>query len=413
MFCKANFIYFLKSTVLLCFFTFTCLNSQAQWQQASGIQGGTVNTFAIKDSIVFAGTDTGGVYSSADNGQHWTAMNNGLANKNVKSLLVKNNLIVAGISDGLSSGVSFLSTNNGATWSPSSNPYFGILFCLTLKGNDILAGTWYGVSKSSDNGSSWTTLPDVGLPSNATVTSLAFIGANIFAGVYGSSTDNSGVFLSGDNGSNWLTRNNGLTDTVITSLATSGTTIFAGTFSGGVFSSSDNGLYWTAVNTGLTNLKINTLMVNGTALFAGTDKGIFLSLNNGLNWKAINDSLPANSSVSSIIVKGEYILAGTAFTVWKRKLIEVVTGLHNEISEFSQIHIYPNPVTNKLFIIAASPYISTNVLIEVMDLKGEKLMSFDQRLQNDKPVSIDISDLGEGIYFLILDNKPYKFVKMN
>ena len=43
------------------------------------------------------------------------------------------------------------------------------------------------------------------------------------------------MFLSNDNGSTWAAFNNGLTNTSVTSLAVSGTNLFAGTYGSGVF----------------------------------------------------------------------------------------------------------------------------------------------------------------------------------
>ena len=68
-------------------------------------------------------------------------------------------------------------------------------------------------------------------PFGGTINSLAVSGTNIFAGTL------DGVFLSTDNGSNWIGVNNGLSSTVVLSLLVSGTNIFAGTLDGGVFTS--------------------------------------------------------------------------------------------------------------------------------------------------------------------------------
>jgi len=78
-----------------------------------------------------------------------------------------------------------------------------------------------------------------------------------------------GIYRSSDHGNSWSNQGPGLTDTNVTSLAVSGSTIFAGTtthivdsaygdaglyfagmFGGGVFRSSDYGASWTEVNTG-------------------------------------------------------------------------------------------------------------------------------------------------------------------
>ena len=55
----------------------------------------------------------------------------------------------------------------------------------------------------------------------------------------------------------------------ITSLAISGSNIFAGTLGGGVFLSPNNGTSWTAVNTGLTDTYISSVAISGRNIFAG------------------------------------------------------------------------------------------------------------------------------------------------
>ena len=77
----------------------------------------------------------------------------------------------------------------------------------------------------------------------------------------------------------------------------------------------------------------------------------------------------------------------------------------------NEIKIYPNPATQELFISFLSPQNTNTILIEVIDIKGSKLMSFNETIQTGKPLSIDINDLAEGMYFVMVNNKAYKFVK--
>ena len=132
-----------------------------------------------------------------------------------------------------------------------------------------------------------------------------------------------GVFLSTNNGTSWTAVNTGLTNTFVSSLAVSGTNLFAGTgadFGGpggdGVFLSTNNGTSWTAVNTGLTNTVVLALAVSGTNLFAGTDGGVFLSTNNGTSWTAVNTGLTSTLMSGALAVSGTNLFAGT----WRRCL---------------------------------------------------------------------------------------------
>src|SRR5689334_13033288 len=100
---------------------------------------------------------------------------------------------------------------------------------------------------------------------NASVTSFAYSGNNLFAGTYGN-----GVYLSSNNGANWIHAS--LNTQEVNSLAILGNNIFAGTEFNGIYRSTNNGTNWTLV---LNRPTIRALLINGNTFFAGTpDSGI-------------------------------------------------------------------------------------------------------------------------------------------
>ena len=66
---------------------------------------------------MFAGTNNQGVFHSTDNGENWTAINNGLTSNQINSLIVIGSNIYAGTWGG---GV-FRSTDEGANWNAINN----------------------------------------------------------------------------------------------------------------------------------------------------------------------------------------------------------------------------------------------------------------------------------------------------
>ena len=130
----------------------------------------------------------------------------------------------------------------------------------------------------------------------------------------------------------WI-QTNGPYGGLVSSLAVSGTNLFAGTLGGGVFLSTNNGTSWTAASTGLTSVvgdfdpatDVRALAVSpngtgGTNLFAGTDGGVFLSTNNGTSWTAASTGL-TNTYVRALAVSGTNLFAGThGGGVWRRPL---------------------------------------------------------------------------------------------
>ncbi|MGA9118492.1 MAG: T9SS type A sorting domain-containing protein, partial [Bacteroidota bacterium] len=124
-----------------------CPFASAQWMQSNRPPGSPISCFAVSGSNLFAGTYSGGVFLSTDEGKNWTAVNFGL---------------------------------------PSS-----YVTCFSVSGPNLFAGTYGdGVFLSTNNGTSWTRVNN-GLPINphtlhyATVSAFALSGTNLFAAAYG------------------------------------------------------------------------------------------------------------------------------------------------------------------------------------------------------------------------------------
>jgi hypothetical protein len=116
----------------------------------------------------------------------------------------------------------------------------------------------------------------------------------------------------------WTQINNGLTNSVVVSLAiNSSGYIFAGTDSdgsGGVCLSTNNGTSWTSVSNGLpSSPNISRLTINSSGyIFAGAHTGLYLSTNNGTSWTAVNNGLPSSQNIVSLAINSSgYIFAGT------------------------------------------------------------------------------------------------------
>jgi hypothetical protein len=288
-------------------------SSHAQWVRTDGPGGGTIQCFAVSPvpggTNLFAGTYSGEVFLSTNNGTSWTAVNSGLTNSFVYCLAVspasggtESTDLFAGTNGGV-----FLSTNNGKSWKPvNAGMTSATVYALTVSpasgagtgSTSVFAGTAGGVFLSTDNGTTWSPV-NAGM-TNSYVTSLAASGGKLLAGTYGG-----GVFLSTNSGEAWTAVNSGLTGRYVNTFAVSpvpgGTNLFAGTSTGGVSLSTDGGNSWTAVNSGLTDLDVRSLAVSGTNLFAGTGAkgGVFLSTNNGVTWTAVDSGL-TNSYVLTL-----------------------------------------------------------------------------------------------------------------
>ena len=279
--------------------------AKGQWQNVGGPIGCDVHCFAVNGNNIFAGTRYG-IYLSTNNGQNWTAVNNGLTTDNsIASIVVKNNIVFAATWHGV-----FVSTNNGASWVEKDNgiyDYYAIT-SLAINGNNIYGGTYSGeIWVSSDDGNNWSLLND-NFPD---IYSLFINGTNFYAGTAG------GVYKSTDNGNTWNLMNNGIASgSLINSFAVNGNSIYAcyGTMSisGGVYLSTNNGASWTAINTGLPqNSPIYSLIYFNNTLYAASNMtGIFKSINNGQSWTAVNNGI-FNTKVKALALNGNDIIAGS------------------------------------------------------------------------------------------------------
>ena len=236
----------------------------------------------------------------------------------------------AGIFAGITGGglpphsVVFRSTDNGLTWTGNLSSETNFVSCLAVIGSNLYAYSKY-LYVSIDNGVNWAA---IGSP-NYQVQCIAMCGTKLFAGSLG-------AFVSVNNGETWVPMDSGLPIKNILALpcpsggcgpaqlyppnfycfAVDGSNIYAGT-NFGVFRSSDNALSWTPVNSGLTDsvvssIMVSSILVDGSNLIAGTlNSGIFMLKNNDTNWTAVNFGLPANTNVNCLLVSGDNIFAGT------------------------------------------------------------------------------------------------------
>lgn len=166
----------------------------------------------------------------------------------------------------------------------------------------ILFLTFNFIILSDISNAQWTVSSN-GITGGVNITSLAVSGTNIFAGSSGE-----GIYLSTNSGSSWTAVNNGLTQLSVYALAVSGTTIFAGTLNG-VFISTNNGLNWSPSTSGIEGI-IRTFAVAGTSIYAGGNTGVFLSGNNGGSWTELVNGLPNLFAATALAASASGVFAG-------------------------------------------------------------------------------------------------------
>lgn len=115
------------------------------------------------------------------------------------------------------------------------------------------------------------------------VSCFAFIDSMVFAGIQ----PYYGVYLTTDIGENWNSVNSGLpASTMITQLTTNKSQLIAAT-SQGLFISTNYGSIWLSRNMGLTNKNVNSVAIIDTNIYVSAGFGIFNSTNNGMTWQSM------------------------------------------------------------------------------------------------------------------------------
>jgi uncharacterized protein (TIGR03437 family) len=253
--------------------------SANQWRQLAPLEGGSALALLELNGIILAGTTSRGVFASSDNGKTWSASSNGLGNLTVNAL------------------------------APA--------------GPNVLAGTSSGIYRSGDGGRNWT----LAVAGSQFIRPLLVTGAGVFAG------NSAGrIYRSNDNGQSWAERGTVPNNPSVSALAASGANLFAGT-ARGVFRSTDQGQTWTAVSNGLPNNAapiVLALGVNNGTLYAGTNfyrnssnqplPQVYASTNNGQSWTAVGDTIVFSfgggigyAGVSQLAFEGTNVYALTGF----------------------------------------------------------------------------------------------------
>ena len=279
-----------------------------------GLEDSThVNDLVIAKHFLVAATTYSGVFITADSGKHWTAINTGLENPNIKKVFYSND----------------------------------ILYIIDAAGN---------VFRASVGLPQWTPIQS-GLPSDVKPTSMAFYGNNILL-----STQGSGVFIKTETGTSWTAYNTGLSNLNVTSVTALGTKIYAGTDGAGVFvsDSAKAQISWSATaptiisHTTLLNLngmRIQALTSYAGHIWASYKGGLLVSPDNGTTWNEGGNqfNLPSFTDVTKISFVATRVFVLTENNgLYSNALSEIttITSLFSSTPvNYTALLIAPNPAS--------------------------------------------------------------------
>ncbi len=190
-------------------------------------------------------------------------------------------------------------------WVQTSGPSGGTITALAVLGGDVFAGTASGAFRSTDGGASWRMVTS-GLQ-NASILALTVLDTDLFAAT------TTGILRSTNKGATWTQPDPGFTE-YFTNLSALGSELFLASGYDSVYRSSDLGVTWNSIPT-LADSEITCFAAIGGMFFAGTGvNGVVFSTDNGVSWAAAAGAgLPGMyySDISSLAVIGTNLFAAT------------------------------------------------------------------------------------------------------
>jgi photosystem II stability/assembly factor-like uncharacterized protein len=288
---------FIESASCLILATSVSRAAEDRWTPL-GPYGGDARALAVSPSnsrILYAGTNSGGVFRSDDAGSTWRAVNGGLSKRDVRALAVdprSPNVVYAGLADGgifkTSDGGSSWAARNEGTGTTSFGCEVSALAVDPFVPETVYAGICgNGVYKSVNGGATWTA---PGLPG-------LFVGGSCIAAdpvrpgvLYGCGAG--GIAKSTDAAATWTSLRYGSAVSALAIDPANPDTVYAGGLAGLVSRSGDGGGNWSfgslfAIPGDVRALAIDPIVP--TTIYAATSAGavpggLFRSTDSGKTW---------------------------------------------------------------------------------------------------------------------------------
>jgi photosystem II stability/assembly factor-like uncharacterized protein len=311
---------------------FVSYDAGQSWQDInSGLLSGRIISFAEIDNDLFVSSDAH-IYKSNNRGTSWISLP---TDKLVESpgliFLMKKYLFME------TNGITYRSEDKGNTWTKlyaNGEQYVNSLFSF----GDYLIGESDGneVIISKNFGDVWENRQSTQLP----VITFGSIGYVLMASINGLGFTPDYVLRSRDTAQTWQSIIVSPDSSSITTFASIGNKLLAGTYGEGIYLSLDSGITWTLDNFGMEGRFVKSIRAFGENVYCCSEKGIFFSSDSGQHWLNANYGL-VNTNVYDIASIGNDLYAGIyGAGIWKRSL----TGLSVAApSRKIIIQNFPNP----------------------------------------------------------------------
>ncbi len=256
-----------------------------------------------------------------------------------------------------SSGLTIASMNSGLS---------GTVETIATHGNNIMAATDSAIKFSSNQGTSWTTIPMTAISGD--ITSVDFDATN---------SDIMYVTVSG--------------------------------YSSGqkVFKTTDGGSNWINISGNLPNIVVNEIMLKqgqtDEFLFVATELGVYYTSNGGSSWVKLGSGLP-NVDVKDIEIHytADKLIAGTyGRGIWEIPVANNTLSTADILKTTQDIKVYPNPADQKMYIDTPGGEYEYLIYNAVGGIVKQGAVSRNE--------AIDVSKLAPSIYIVRVFNDDISF----
>ena len=318
------------------------------------------------------------------------------------------------------------STDNGLNWAVDTAGLFGrAAWIAPIISHPDSAGLFYTarekVFKSSDNGDNWFAY------STGTAGILSQLAISKSEPEYIYTVSNNVVFLSGDGGSTFEYRIDGLPVRSITSInfhpdsSAAALVTFSGFGGGHIYKTTNYGINWFDVSGNLPDIPVNDGLFywpgySTNTMLAATDIGVFISHNFGSSWSELAAGLPNTVSIhlDYNLQQNKLRVATHGRGIWEYNgnIIPVTQIQTNIPKEYSLYQNYPNPFNPTTKINFSLPSADRNrqvVSLKVYDALGREVTTLvNQQLSpGTYEVEWNASSYPSGLYFYKLSAGEY------
>lgn len=320
-------------------------------------------------------------------------------------------------------GISFNSAMNGINGSEPTNWSTPVI--MDPNSPNILYYGTHSIYRTTNGAGNWTKVSPqltdwVSGSRLGTITTIAVAPTNsnvIYAG-----TDDAHVWVTSDNGLNWIDVSAGLPQRWVTRVVVDpqDDSIVYVTFSGlkwrdpqpHVYRSTNKGNNWTDISSNLPDIPVNAFAVDNNysnVLYLGSDAGMFVSFNTGDSWEALGEGLPILPigdikihPVENTLVAGTY-----GRSMYKLDLNQVVSVKNDKSQTASDFYLeqnYPNPFNPNTKIVYQLR-VTGNVTLKVYDVVGNEITTLVDAFKEAGNHEIDFNAAGfaSGVYFYKLE----------